>query len=83
MKNKDKKFDFFNSIIPKMKSIATDIIHASAMNIDPDRRMNNFQIFGLDFMIDVNYDVWLIEVNTNPCLENSCPVLNKIIPMFI
>ena len=42
MKNKDKKFDFFNSIIPKMKSIATDIIHASAMNIDPDRRMNNF-----------------------------------------
>lgn len=51
-----------------MKKIATDIIHASALNIDPDRRVNNFEVFGLDFMIDEKYDVWLIEVNTNPCL---------------
>ena len=34
-------------------------------------------------MIDANYDVWLIEVNTNPCLETCCPVLNKIVPKFI
>ena len=60
MKNKDKNVDFFGMIIPKMKQIATDVIHASAMNIDPDRRINNFEIFGLDFMIDTNYDVWLI-----------------------
>ena len=34
-------------------------------------------------MIDSNYNVWLIEVNTNPCLETACPVLNKIIPKFV
>lgn len=51
-----------------MKKIATDTIRASALSIDPHRRMNNFEIFGLDFMIDANYEVWLIEVNTNPCL---------------
>lgn len=55
-------------VYPKMKRIATDVIHASALNIDPERRVNNFEIFGLDFMIDSNYNVWLIEVNTNPCL---------------
>ena len=34
-------------------------------------------------MIDEDYDVWLIEVNTNPCLETTCPVLAKIIPKFV
>ena len=31
-------------------------------------------------MIDENFRVWLIEINTNPCLELGCPVLNRIIP---
>lgn len=29
------------------------------------------ELFGYDFMIDQNYKVWLIEVNANPCLEES------------
>ncbi len=41
------------------------------------------EIFGLDFMIDENFKVWLIEVNTNPCLEVYCSVLAKIIPSLI
>ena len=83
MKRQDAKFDFDGMIMPKMREMATDVIHASACNIDPERRVNNFEIFGLDFMIDANYNVWLIEVNTNPCLETCCPVLNKIVPKFI
>lgn len=55
-------------VYPKMKQLATDAIHASAFNLDPLRRANNFEVFGLDFMIDEEYNVWLIEVNTNPCL---------------
>jgi hypothetical protein len=35
-----------------MREIATDVIRANYLNIDKDRRMNNFEIFGLDFMID-------------------------------
>ena len=34
-------------------------------------------------MIDDSYKVWLIEVNTNPCLELSCPLLGKIIPSML
>jgi len=43
-----------------MREIATDAIKASALNIDPQRKNNNFEIFGLDFMIDEHYNVWLI-----------------------
>ena len=34
-------------------------------------------------MIDERFKVWLIEVNTNPCLETSCSILRKVIPILI
>jgi len=43
-----------------MKEIATDIIKANYKNIDRDRKMNNFEIFGLDFMLDNKLKPWLI-----------------------
>lgn len=30
-------------------------------------------------MLDDNFKVYLIECNTNPCLETTCPLLQKII----
>jgi hypothetical protein len=37
----------------------------------------------MDFMIDENYQPWLIEINTNPCLELSCPLLSRLIPSVV
>ena len=34
-------------------------------------------------MIDENFKVWLIEVNTNPCFELASPLLSKIIPQML
>lgn len=34
-------------------------------------------------MIDEKFNVFLIEVNTNPCLEVTSPLLSRIIPTFI
>lgn len=46
-------------------------------------RKNCFEIFGLDFMVDESFRPWLIEVNTNPCLEESSPLLQMLIPRML
>lgn len=51
--------------------------------MDPSRRENCFELFGLDYMIDEDYRVWLIETNTNPCLETTGPLLGRLIPQLI
>jgi hypothetical protein len=42
-----------------------------------------FEIFGFDFMIDQKMHPWLIEVNTNPCIEESSPLLASLIPRML
>jgi tubulin--tyrosine ligase len=42
-----------------------------------------FELFGYDFLVDSDYETWLIEVNTNPCLEESSPLLQVLIPRMI
>lgn len=34
-----------------------------------------FELFGYDFIIDADLGIWLIEVNTNPCIEESSNLL--------
>ena len=43
----------------------------------------NFEIFGLDFIVDQQLRPWLLEVNTNPCLVVNCPVLERVIPNML
>lgn len=34
-------------------------------------------------MIDADFKIYLIEINSNPCLELSCPLLGSIIPKMV
>lgn len=36
---------------------------------------SNFMLIGMDFLLDRALNVWLIEANCNPCLEESSPLL--------
>ena len=46
-------------------------------------RKNQFELFGFDFMIDEDFNVWLIEVNTNPALGETAKYLEELIPRMI
>lgn len=37
----------------------------------------------MDFMIDEDSQCWLIEANTNPCLEESSKLLEMLLPRLV
>jgi tubulin monoglycylase TTLL3/8 len=75
--------DFFGAIFPQLKKMTLDAVKSTYPKLDPFKRINSFELFGLDFMLDDDGKPWLIEINANPCLETSCAVLNRVIPPLI
>ena len=66
-----------------MQSIVRKTFNAVRKQIDPNRRKNCFELFGYDFILDEDFNLWLIEVNTNPCLEESSSLLKMLLPRMI
>ena len=69
--------DFRRHIFSQIKRVMAETIRATRRTLDPHRRQHTFEILGYDFMLDENFKVYLIEANTNPCLETTCPILQK------
>ena len=51
--------------------------------INVNNRNFCFEIFGYDFMMDINFNVYLLEINTNPGLEISSPWIKAIVPRMV
>ena len=79
----DRRINFVTDILPEIKNIIKDTIKAVYLKIDPNKRLNCMEIFGYDFMLDNNLKPWLIEVNTNPCLELASNYLSLLIPAMV
>lgn len=56
-----------------MKAVKGKIVH----------QKYTFELFGYDFIIDEDLNTTLIEVNTNPCLEESNTLLRNMMPRMI
>lgn len=81
--NYPKKVDFKEQVLSQIRKIVADTIQATSAKLDFNRRMNCFEVFGYDFLIDADLKPWLLEVNTNPCLELASSHLARIIPNMI
>ena len=75
--------DFKTQIIEQMKRKVAITMEAAKLRLNPKMRTNSFELFGFDFMLDSEFKSWLIEVNTNPCLEESSPLLGSLLPRMI
>jgi hypothetical protein len=75
--------DFKQDVYPEIRSIVKDTISATYFKLNPSRRVHMFEVLGYDFMLDEFARPWLIEVNTNPCLELSGGYLKKLIPKML
>jgi tubulin monoglycylase TTLL3/8 len=48
-----------------------------------DNRKNSFEFYGYDFMVDQEFRVWLIEVNSSPSMDRDTPVTGELVPIVL
>jgi hypothetical protein len=73
----------YEHVIPRMKAIIGETIHATKHEINTNEHAFCFEQFGYDFMLSDTLEVSLLEVNSNPCLEFSSPFLEATLPTMI
>ncbi|OWF40312.1 Protein polyglycylase TTLL10 [Mizuhopecten yessoensis] len=71
----------YNTLTKQMQKI---MIHCfNSVKHKLTTRLGYFDLFGLDFMVDQDMKVWLIEVNVNPALHCNCSALKEVIPLVV
>ena len=72
-----------SKMLEDMKSIVVHTMQSVKRKINPEDRKFTFELYGYDFLIDSAFNVWLLEVNTNPCLDESSPHLQQVLPRLL
>jgi len=77
------KLNFDRDFISRMKDLALDC-HLSAKNrMNSNNKRNCFELLGYDFMIDEDFRIWLIEVNTNPYIGIYNDRMQDLLPQML
>ena len=77
------KKNFKKDIFPKILRIIAISTNAAKTKINILARRNCFEIFGYDIILDGNCQPFLLEINTNPGLEESSPLIKMLVPRMI
>ena len=79
----NKNYKLNKDLIFKLKDIINLTMRSVKDKIDKNGKNYQFEIFGYDFMLDNDFNVYLIEINTNPGLEESSPWIKVIVPRML
>lgn len=77
------KIDFWQHILPRTKDLMIDSFLSAKKHIRKGKRKQVFELLGFDFLIDEDFRVWLIEVNTNPYLGIPNEYIEDLLPKMI
>ena len=75
--------DVRKDIMNKINDIIILSMKSVKKKLNPNAKKGCFEIFGYDFMLDETLTPYLIEINTNPGLEISSPLISKLVPRMI
>ena len=59
-------FNFKKDCFPQIQLIVKHTLLAARKQLTTNNNRLGFEFFGFDFMLDIHFNLWLIEVNTNP-----------------
>ena len=79
----DNKIKVKKDLLPKIKKIIMHSMKSVSDKINKNERKICFEIYGYDFMFDEDYVPYLLEINKNPGLEISSPLIEMLIPRMI
>ena len=79
----EKNYKLKRDLMKKIKEIISLTMRSGKDKINKNGRSHQFEIFGYDFMLDSDFNVFLIEINTNPGLEISSPWIQIIVPRML
>ena len=70
-------------ILPKIYNIINISMKSVKEIINLHKHKFCFELFGYDFIFDKDFNPFLLEINTNPGLEFSSILINKLLPRMI
>jgi len=70
-------------IVPRMKDLIIDSYLSAKKVLHGTKRRNAFELLGYDFLIDEDFRVWLLEVNTNPYLGIPNEYIRDLMPVLL
>lgn len=71
-------FDVQRDIVEQYKKLIMETFNACKDKLNPFREKHTFEVYGFDFLVDANFKVWLLEVNTNPYIGCSSAIITRI-----
>jgi len=75
--------DIKKQIFPKINELIKITFNSVKEKINENNRSYCFELFGFDIIMDSAYDMYILEVNTNPGLEYSSPLIRTLVPRMI
>ena len=79
----EKKYKIKKDLMKQVKEIISLTMRSGKDRINKNGRSHQFEIFGYDFMLDCDFNLFLIEINTNPGLEISSPWIKIVVPRML
>eukprot|EP00455_Lapot_gusevi_P051856 TRINITY_DN7822_c0_g1_i2.p1 TRINITY_DN7822_c0_g1~~TRINITY_DN7822_c0_g1_i2.p1 ORF type:complete len:134 (-),score=8.26 TRINITY_DN7822_c0_g1_i2:71-418(-) len=66
---------------PQLVTVIRETLAAVQYIFEPTSEYVNFQFFGYDFMLDEDFNLWLLEINATPASAEY--LLNQMVADFI
>lgn len=75
--------EYFHKMINRMKFLVEISMNSVSKKLIKTENVLSFEIFGYDFILDQNFQPYILEINSNPGMGISSPVIERLVPRML